>query len=72
MLNYALVFGAPDDWVLKQRSRTSWDYDPEVRDAIKSLQGQSHRDGSAQPLMSIYLCLTQESTYEHLVLQSKH
>ena len=59
-----LRFGvrAPGCWVLKQRSRTSWDYDPEVRDAIKGLQGQAQRDGRAQPLTSTYLCLTQEST----------
>ena len=58
-----LRFGvrAPGGWVLKQRSRTSWEYDPEVRDAIKGLQGQAQRDGRAQPLVSTYLCLTQES-----------
>ena len=58
-----LRFGvrAPGGWVLKQRSRTSWDYDSEVRDAIKGLQGQAQRDGRAQPLVSTYLCLTQES-----------
>ena len=58
-----LRFGvrAPGGWVLKQRSRTSWDYDPEVRDAIKGLQGQAQRDGRAQPLVSTYLCLTQET-----------
>ena len=58
-----LRFGvrAPGGWVLKQRSRTSWDYDPEVRDAIKGLQGQAQRDGRAQPLTSTYLCLTQET-----------
>ena len=54
-----LRFGvrAPGGWVLKQRSRTSWDYDSEVRDAIKGLQGQAQRDGRAQPLVSTYLCL---------------
>ena len=59
-----LRFGvrAPGGWVLKQRSRTSWGYDPEVRDAIKGLQGQAQRDGRAQPLTSTYLCLTKEST----------
>ena len=57
-----LRFGvrAPGGWVLKQRSRTSWDYDSEVRDAIKGLQGQAQRDGRAQPLVSTYLCLTKE------------
>ena len=59
-----LRFGvrAPGGWVLKQRSRTSWDYSPEIRDAIKGLQGQAQRDGRAQPLTSTYLCLTQERT----------
>ena len=59
-----LRFGvrAPGGWVLKQRSRTSWDYDSEVRDAIKGLQGQAQRDGRAQPLTSTYLVATQEST----------
>ena len=58
-----LLFGvrAPGGWVLKQRSRTSWEYDSEVRDAIKGLQGQAQRDGRAQSLVSTYLCLTQES-----------
>ena len=58
-----LRFGvrAPGGWVLKQRSRTSWEYDSEVRDAIKGLQGQAQRDGRAQPLVSTYLCLTQET-----------
>ena len=56
-----LRFGvrAPGGWILKQRSRTSWEYDSEVRDAIKGLQGQAQRDGRAQPLTSTYLCLTQ-------------
>jgi hypothetical protein len=52
---------APGGWILQQRSRTSWDYDPEVRDAIKGLQGQAQRNGRAQPLVSTYLCLTQQT-----------
>ena len=58
-----LRFGvrAPGGWVLRQRSRTSWDYDPEIRDAIKGLQQQAQRDGRAQPLVSAYLVATQES-----------
>ncbi len=52
---------APGGWILRQRSRTSWDYDPEIRDAIKGLQKQAQRDGRAQPLTSTYLCLTKES-----------
>ena len=57
-----LRFGirAPEGWVLRSRARTSWDYAPEIRDAIKSLQQQAQRDGRAQPLTSTYLCLVQE------------
>jgi hypothetical protein len=59
-----LRFGvrAPGGWVLRQRNRTSWDYPPEVRDAIKGLQQQAQRDGRAQPLVSTYLVSTQERT----------
>jgi len=52
---------SPEGWVLRSRSRTTWDYDPEVRDAIKGLQQRAQRDGRAQPLVSTYLCLTHES-----------
>jgi len=53
---------APDGWVLQQRSRTSWDYAPEIRDAIKSIQKQAQQDGQAQALTNTFLCLTKEST----------
>ena len=57
-----LRFGirAPDGWVLRQRSRTSWDYPAEIRDAIKTIQQQAQRDGRAQPLVSTYLVAAQE------------
>jgi len=57
-----LRFGvrAPGGWVLRQRNRTSWDYPPEIRDAIKGLQQQAQRDGRAQPLVSTYLVAVQE------------
>jgi hypothetical protein len=57
-----LRFGvrAPGGWVLRSRSRTSWDYDLETRDAIKGLQQQAQRDGRAQPLTSTYLVAVQE------------
>ena len=59
-----LRFGvrAPGGWILKQRSRTSWDYCPEVRDAIKDLQQEAQRDGRAQELANSHLCLIKEST----------
>ncbi len=53
-------FRAPGGWVLRSRSRTSWDYDHETRDAIKGLQRQAQRDGRAQPLTSTYLVAVQE------------
>jgi hypothetical protein len=53
---------APGGWVLRSRSRTSWDYAPEISDAIKGLQQQAQRDGRAQPLVSTYLVATQEAT----------
>jgi hypothetical protein len=59
-----LRFGvrAPGGWVLKQRSRTSWGYDPESRNAIKSIQQQAQRDGRAQPLVTTYLVATRDSS----------
>ena len=59
-----LRFGvrAPGGWMLKQRSRTSWEYAPEVRESIKALQQQAQHSGQAQPLTSNYLDLIQEST----------
>jgi hypothetical protein len=48
--------------MLKQRSRTSWEYAPEVRQLIKALQQQAQHSGQAQPLTSNYLNLIQEST----------
>jgi hypothetical protein len=57
-----LCFGvrASGGWVLRSRSRTSWDYDPEIRDAVKGLQQQAQRDGRAQPRTSTYLVAVQE------------
>ena len=52
---------APGGWVLQQRSRTSWDNAPEIREAIKGLQKQAQHDGRAQPMVSTYLCLVQET-----------
>lgn len=58
-------------WVLRQRSRTTWDYPPETRDAIKGLQQQAQRDGRAQPLVSTYLVATRddEQTTQKIGLQ---
>jgi hypothetical protein len=57
-----LRFGvhAPGGWMLRSRSRTSWDYSPEIKETIKGLQQQAQRDGRAQSLVSTYLVATQE------------
>ena len=68
-----LRFGvrAPGGWVMRQRSRTSWDYALEIRDAVKSLQQQAQRDGRAQPLVSTYLVAVQEVTQENPTRQKR-
>ena len=55
-----LRFGvrAPGGWVLRSRSRTSWDYAPEIRDAMGDVPQQAQRDGRAQPLSSTNLVTT--------------
>ena len=50
---------APGGWMLQERTRTSWDYPPEVREAIRGLQQQAQRDGRAQRLMTTYLVAVQ-------------
>jgi len=52
---------APGGWILQQRSRASWEYPAELREAIKGLQRQAQHDGRAQPLSSTFLCLVQET-----------
>jgi hypothetical protein len=50
----------PGGWVLRSRSRTSWDYAPEVRVAINTLQQQAKRNGQAKPKVGSYLCLVRD------------
>jgi hypothetical protein len=68
-----LRFGvrAPGGWVLRSRSRTSWDYEHETRDAIRSLQQRAQRDGRAQRLVSTYLVAVQEVTQESPTRQKR-
>ena len=53
---------APGGWILKQRSRSSWDYPSQVREGIKTLQNQAQKDGTAQRLTSTHLVMIQAST----------
>lgn len=53
-----LRFGvvAPGGWIIKQRTRTSWEYSPEVRELIRGIQTQAQQDGEAEAKSSTYLC----------------
>ena len=53
-----LRFGvvAPGGWIIKQRTRTSWEYSPEVRELIRGIQTQAQQDGEAEVKSSTYLC----------------
>jgi hypothetical protein len=53
---------APGGRVLQERSRTSWDYPPEIREAIKGLQTKAQNDGTAQRLTSTHIVITQAGT----------
>ena len=46
-------------WILKQRSRTSWNYPDPVKDMIRSIQRQAQKSGDAVELSTTYLVLTQ-------------
>jgi hypothetical protein len=46
-------------WILKQRSRTSWNYPDPVKDRIRSIQRQAQKSGDAVELSTTYLVLTQ-------------
>ena len=52
---------APGVWILKQRSRTSWEYPSHARDAIKTLQHQAQKEGTAQRFTSTHLVLMHDS-----------
>ena len=55
-LHFGVV--APGGWVIKQRTRTSWEYSPEVRELIRGIQTQAQQDGEAEAKSSTYLCQT--------------
>ena len=53
-----LCFGviAPGGWIIKQRTRTNWEYSLEVRELIRGIQTQAQQDGEAEAKSSTYLC----------------
>ncbi len=52
-LRFGVQFGG--GWILKQCQRTSWIYDQQTRDAIKAIQQEGQRRGSAIPQTTAYL-----------------
>ena len=52
-LRFGVQFGG--GWILKQCQRTSWIYDQQTRDAIKAIQQEAKRRGSAIPQVTAYL-----------------
>jgi predicted phage-related endonuclease len=52
-LRFGVRFGA--GWILKQCRRTSWIYDQQTRDALKAIQQEAQRSGSAIAQTSTYL-----------------
>jgi len=47
-------------WILRQRSRTSWQYPQCIKDQIQTIQKSAQRSGDARELRTTYLVLTQE------------
>jgi len=47
-------------WILRQRTRTSWQYPKFIKDQIQTLQKSAQRSGDATELRTTYLVLTQE------------
>ena len=49
-------------WILRQRTRTSWQYPQYIKDQIQSIQKSAQRSGDATELRTTYLVLTQEDS----------
>ena len=47
-------------WILRQRTRTSWQYPQCIKDQIQTIQKSAQRSGDATELRTTYLVLTQE------------
>ena len=51
-----------DDWILKQKSRISWEYAPEVQQVVKAIQQEAQRDGRAVSRQTFFLSFSRPST----------
>jgi hypothetical protein len=49
-------------WVLRQRTRTSWQYPPTIKEQIQTLQKTAQRSGDATELTTTYLVMTREES----------
>lgn len=49
-------------WILRQRTRTSWQYPQCIKDQIQTIQRSAQRSGDATELRTTYLVLTQEDS----------
>lgn len=51
---------APGGWMLRQRTRTTWNYPPEIRNVIRAIQKDAQESGEASEIRTTFLVLTQE------------
>jgi hypothetical protein len=49
-------------WVLRQRTRTSWQYPPTIKEQIQTLQKTAQRSGDATELTTTYLVMTRQES----------
>ena len=49
-------------WILRQRTRSSWQYPPYIKDQIQTIQKSAQRSGDATELRTTHLVLTQEDS----------
>ena len=47
-----------DDWLLRQKSRTTWEYSPEVLEVVQAIQKEAQRDGRAVSRQTFFLSFT--------------
>ena len=50
------------EWILRQKSRTTWDYSPEVLEVVKAIQKEAQREGRAVSRQTFFLSFTKPVT----------
>jgi hypothetical protein len=51
-----------DDWLLRQKSRTTWEYSPEVQEVVQAIQKEAQRDGRAVSRQTFFLSFTKSGS----------